>query len=118
MDFYKKLLLFKSINKLSYKEIGEPIQMDQAAIRMAVNRKSLRPSDEKVLTDFFDLENSGDNDSISLDKRKIEKLATESVSNWNELMQVDSFKSRFYLELTKTLNMDIDEIFSKVLKGK
>lgn len=49
-------------------------------------------------------------------KSELIQLANDCIMNWEDLMNVESFKTKYYLEVTKTLNMDIDEIFAKILK--
>ncbi|WP_378187658.1 hypothetical protein ACE939_04780 [Aquimarina sp. W85] len=50
------------------------------------------------------------------EKTKIELLAKDCIENWEMLMEDETFKAFYYLKITQTLNIDIDDIFEKALK--
>lgn len=52
------------------------------------------------------------------EKTKIEMLAKDCIQHWDALMEDETFKAFYYLKITQTLNIDIDEIFEKALKTK
>ena len=55
---------------------------------------------------------------MNTDKTKTEVLANECIQHWDALMEDERFKAFYYMKMTQTLNMDIDEIFEKALKSK
>ncbi len=55
MDFYDKLLSHKAINNLTFKEIGNVVDLKDAAVRIAIKRRSLSRLQEKALSDFYNL---------------------------------------------------------------
>ncbi|MFL1896199.1 hypothetical protein ACJRPK_10890 [Aquimarina sp. 2-A2] len=55
---------------------------------------------------------------MNTDKTKTESLANECIQHWDALMEHERFKAFYYMKMTQTLNMDIDEIFEKALKSK
>ncbi|KAB8153360.1 hypothetical protein EZY14_009005 [Kordia sp. TARA_039_SRF] len=63
MDFYERILAAKALQKLSWADIGSKINMKEAAMRVAVKRKSLSELEIKELEKYFLSENKYDVDS-------------------------------------------------------
>ncbi len=57
---------------------------------------------------------SSSNKSVHSSKDLMD-IANDSIDNWEELMKIDKFKSHYYLQLTKTLNIDLEEIIERAL---
>ena len=62
MDFYDRLIAYKALNKLGFREIGDIVDMSEAAIRQAVKRKSLNRFQIQELEIYFELDK---NDVVS-----------------------------------------------------
>ncbi|MFC4636666.1 hypothetical protein ACFO3O_22365 [Dokdonia ponticola] len=81
MNFYEKLLSYKALNKLSWKDIGDIIGKEQATIRIAVRRESLSDLEIREIEEkFFKEQNS------NIDKIK------SSTSNYAKFIKVGKHK--------------------------
>lgn len=74
MDFYDRLLLYKSKNKLGYRELGAYIGLKDAAMRMAVTRKTLSGLQIRELEEVISEERDHNLDESETNYHKNEKL--------------------------------------------
>ncbi|MFC4632977.1 hypothetical protein ACFO3O_03615 [Dokdonia ponticola] len=81
MNFYEKLLSYKALNKLSWKEIGDIIGKEQATIRIAVTRESLSELEIREIENIFFKDQNSDIDNIE-----------SSTSNYAKLIKVGKHK--------------------------
>ncbi len=107
-DFYNKLVSFKALNSLKWKDIGDVIGMKEATIRLAVKRESLTDLEKRELEEK--LLNAGNkalndenpiNEPVSpyeVDPLTIEEIKTVESAlkhHFEELMKNEAVKLTF-----------------------
>lgn len=114
MNFYEKLLSYKAINKLSWSDIGDVVDKEQAAIRIAVSRESLSKLEIKEIEKKFFNEqdvNSELKDNLQYDKEKFISAGEYQVS-------IDDFVSALIRNTTKLENHPSYIIFKNSIKER
>lgn len=114
-----------SEKKLTNKEFGDFLKVTEATVRNLRSDGVVKPGYIELISKSFHINKQWLIDGIgekytsaglNLENLDLDQLAQVAIDKWDNLMKHDKFKSRYYLQLTRTLNMDIDEIFEKVLK--
>lgn len=119
MDFYEKLLSYKALNKISWPKIGKIIDMEQATIRMAVDRKSLSNLQKKALEEHFNLTkkmgfSKNDNEVIRVLSDKFEGISVDEVARYVAAIQDDLSDNDFFKMFIQNKAKDIAiEILAK-----
>lgn len=121
-DFYKKLVSYKAINKLTNKEIGEVIGMNPDTLRMAVDRRSLNKWQISEISNKYGFSEPNKNSKSILvetdlevlkDEKKINDLAIFINDNYDALMNNRLFKALEDKRLGDRMNEKLSEMLSK-----
>lgn len=119
-SIYNRIDLFrKSTKGFGYKELGAIVKKSEAAMRMAVNRKSLSDLEIREIEHFFDTYNYTEIQKISIqiDKKfdhiSDDELTAKVIKEHDRLLIENSFYQKF---IEAELGKRVISYMNKVLK--